>query len=139
MKYLLDTNVIGEPLKSAPNRRVMAWLDTVHDDEVALSTPVLGEVLFGIQNLAAGRRRDRLMTQLRHLCGRLPVLDYDLRAAGFFALIMAERRAKGRPMQKVDAMIAGIARANNLTLVSCDGRAFAGGDVAWVNPLDVGE
>lgn len=58
--FLLDTNVISELTREAPDARVMAFLNEQTD--LWLSAVVIHELEFGIQLLPAGRRRERLRT-----------------------------------------------------------------------------
>jgi predicted nucleic acid-binding protein len=37
MKYLLDTNVISEPMKAHPNGGLVAWLSGLNEDEACIS------------------------------------------------------------------------------------------------------
>ena len=46
----LDTNVVSETLKRAPDEAVMAWL-LRHDAELALPTVTIAEIAFGIQKV----------------------------------------------------------------------------------------
>lgn len=43
MSYLLDTNVVSEIRKKAPDPGVSAWFASVPDDELFLSVLVVGE------------------------------------------------------------------------------------------------
>jgi len=65
MNFLLDTNVISEPMKARPNAGVLAWLGGVDEDSVFLSVVTITELRYGIDRLATGRRRDRLDGWLR--------------------------------------------------------------------------
>ena len=60
MSFLLDTNVISEPMKPRPNAGVLAWLAEVDEDSVFLSVVTITELRYGIERLATGRRRDHL-------------------------------------------------------------------------------
>jgi toxin FitB len=55
--FLLDTNVISEARKPAPNSNVRAWLASVPEGDLYLSVLVVGEIRQGIERL---RRRDRV-------------------------------------------------------------------------------
>lgn len=46
----LDTNVVSETLRKAPDPAVVAWL-TRFDAEIALPTIVIGEIAFGIRKI----------------------------------------------------------------------------------------
>ena len=54
--FLLDTNVVSEPTRDAPDPRVVAFLS--RQDELWLSAIVLHELEFGLGLLPPGRRRD---------------------------------------------------------------------------------
>jgi predicted nucleic acid-binding protein len=64
MSFLLDTNVISEWMKLAPNAHVFRWLDEVDEDQVFLSVASLAEIRRGIELMDPGRRRDRLVAWL---------------------------------------------------------------------------
>lgn len=48
MSYLLDTNIISELIKPAPNKRVIAWISQIAESELFLSTLTIGELRKGI-------------------------------------------------------------------------------------------
>jgi len=64
MKYLLDTNVISEPMKARPNDGVVTWLSGI-DDEVCISVVTITELRYGIERLATGKRHEILEAWLR--------------------------------------------------------------------------
>jgi len=118
MKYLLDTNVLSEPLKPEPNRKVMAMLER-HQGEIATAAPVWHELLFGCLRLPLSRKRDMIETYLQDVVMRnMDILPYDDRAAEWHA----EQRAKlcmlGKAPSFVDGQIAAIARVNGVALVT---------------------
>lgn len=47
--YLLDTNVVSELRKPRPHGAVVAWLRSVDDANLHLSTVTLGEIQAGIE------------------------------------------------------------------------------------------
>ena len=59
LKYLLDTNVVSEPLKPRPSRTVLRNL-TRHDREAAIATVVWHELRFGSARLPPSRRREAI-------------------------------------------------------------------------------
>jgi len=61
VSYLLDTNVVSEIRKKAPDSAVSAWLASVPDDELFLSVLVVGEIRQGIERLA---RRDLAQAEI---------------------------------------------------------------------------
>jgi predicted nucleic acid-binding protein len=57
---VLDTNVISEAMKPAPNPAVRAGLNEQVAETLYLTSVTLAEMLFGIAVLPAGRRRNTL-------------------------------------------------------------------------------
>ena len=56
---ILDTNVVSETMKPAPEPRVIDWLNRQELTTLHLTTISLAELRFGIACLDAGRRRPR--------------------------------------------------------------------------------
>ena len=54
---LVDTNVVSEPLRRAPEPRVAEWLDAQALETLFLSAITVAELRFGVRSLPAGRRR----------------------------------------------------------------------------------
>ena len=55
LKYLLDTNVLSEPLAAAPNRSLLARLKR-HEGELVTASVVWHELVFGASRLPQSRR-----------------------------------------------------------------------------------
>lgn len=121
MNFLLDTNVISEPMKQRPNGGVLAWLAKVNEDSVFLSVVTITELRYGIERLAAGRRRGRLDTWLRNdLTARFEgrILPVDLEVADACGRLVARSESLGHPMEPRDAFIAATAEVHGLALVT---------------------
>jgi len=65
MSFLLDTNVLSEPMKERPNSGVLEWLSQANEDEVFISVVTITELRYGVERLATGKRRERLDGWLR--------------------------------------------------------------------------
>ena len=116
--YLLDTNVVSEPLRPRPAAGVMRRLRQ-HDGEIAIPSPVWHELRFGCARLPRSRRRDAIERYIEDVVLRsFPVLDYDREAADWHAKERARLSADGRTPPFVDSQIAAIAGVNDLTLVT---------------------
>lgn len=109
----LDTNIVSETLKKAPNEAVLAWL-VRYDAELALPTVTIAEIAFGIQKLRPDQRADRLEQGLsdwrRRFADRIFGLTEE--AALAYGEIMGAAVRQGRGMSAPDGMIAAIARVN---------------------------
>lgn len=118
MKYLLDTNVLSEAVKAAPDENVMAMIEH-HQDQLATAAPVWHELRYGCMRLPASRKRELLETYLEAVVlGNLDILPYDERAAGWHAAQRALLTASGAMPSFVDGQIAAIAYVNGMTLVT---------------------
>ena len=128
-KFLLDTNVVSEPLRVQPSAGVMRHLRD-HEGEMAIPALVWHELRFGCARLARSRRRAAIERYLEDVVSAsFPVLEYDWRAADWHALERARLVAAGRTPPFVDGQIAAIAHVNDLTLVTsndADFREFKG-------------
>ena len=118
VRYLLDTNVVSEPLRPQPAASVMHRLRQ-YDGEIAIPSPVWHELRFGCARLPPSRRRDAVERYLETVVLQsFPVLDYDLDAADWHARERARLVAAGKTPPFVDGQIAAIACVNGLTLVT---------------------
>lgn len=127
MNFLLDTNVISEPMKARPNAGVLAWLGEVDEDCVFLSVVTITELLYGIERLATGKRRDRLDDWLRKDLGLRfegRILPVDLGIADACGRLVARSESLGRPIEPRDAFIAATAEVHGLTLVTRNASDF---------------
>jgi len=130
VKFMLDTNVISEPPKAEPSAKLLRRLKA-HEGEVAICAVTWHEIMFGIERMPGGRKKERLRAYFAIVRATLPILPYDDRAAAWHALERA-RLKKTPPF--VDGQIAAIAATNDLTLVTADAD-FAPFDVKVVNWL----
>ena len=134
---LLDTNIVSELMKSAPEPSVLAWIDAMPAATVFVSAIARAEILYGIALVPEGKRRDRL-EQAAHTAfetyfrGR--ILPFDSEAADAFAPLAASRHRAGRPISQPDAQIAAIARSRGAALATRNVSDFAGCGVEVVNP-----
>jgi tRNA(fMet)-specific endonuclease VapC len=116
--YLLDTNIVSEPLKPVPDSGVLEHLDRF-DGLMAIPSVVWHELIYGLNRLQPGDRQRRLRSYLFDVVApTLPVLAYDDHAAWIHATLRSSLDAVGRPQGFADGIIAATAMANNLILVT---------------------
>ena len=132
---VLDTNVLSEPLKARPDERVLAWLGSV-DDVVRVTAVTVGELLVGARRLAAGRRRDGLLTIIEATLTRFSgsVLAYDELAARRYGSMQETRRLAGRPLSVEDGMIAAICATHDARLATRNLADFQGLGIELFDP-----
>ncbi|BCH34357.1 ribonuclease VapC [Mesorhizobium sp. L-8-10] len=115
----LDTNVVSETLRKAPDEAVIAWL-VRHDAELALPTVTIAEIAFGIEKIRPDQRAERLEQGLsdwrRRFADRIFGLTEE--AALAYGEIMGTAMRQGRAMSAPDGMIAAIARINGRRLAT---------------------
>ena len=128
-RYLLDTNVLSEPLRPHPSPRVIEKLAEAAPSLVT-AAPVWHELQFGAARLRPSKRRRLIESYLVDVVrSTIPILSYDERAAHWHAVERARLVAAGRTPPFVDGQIAAIAVVNDLILVTAnvsDYEPFAG-------------
>jgi len=124
--FLLDTNVLSEPLRPQPDPGVLARLQQ-HQSEIVTASVVWHEMLFGAYRLPESARRTAIERYLFDVVqATLPIFDYDDRAAAWHAAERARLAEIGLTPSFVDGQIAAIARVNNCTLITASAGDFKG-------------
>jgi toxin FitB len=134
---LLDTNVLSELMRPAPDPAVSAWVATHPANTLATTTITQAEILHGIARLSPGRRRDALQRAASAMFDEEfgdRVLAFDMSAAPHYASIRADRERAGRPVSAFDAQIAAIARVHRAAVATRDLGGFADCGVELVDP-----
>lgn len=125
LRYLLDTNVISEPLRLQPDPNTLARLRQ-YQSEVAIAAVVWHELWYGCERLPPSTRRDRITNYLNQVVGAtIPVLPYDEAAAHWHGRERARLAALGRTPSFADGQIAAIAHTHQLTLVTFNTADYA--------------
>ena len=134
MSYLLDTNVLSELRRKAPDAQVQAWLAQRPVATLFLSVLTLGEIRKGIALLADPQRRPRLLDWLEtelpaFFSGR--ILPVDVAVADRWGRVVAEA---GRPLPAIDSLLVATAAQHGLILVSRNLRHMQGLGVQVIDP-----
>ncbi|AMW30305.1 MULTISPECIES: type II toxin-antitoxin system VapC family toxin [Arthrospira] len=118
LRFLLDTNILSEPTRQNPHPNVMAMLEQ-HELEVATSTTVWQELLFGCSRLPDSQRRRFLERYLNQIVRpTIPILPYDVEAATWHGIERARLTSIGKTPSFPDGQIAAVAKVNNLIVVT---------------------
>lgn len=132
-RYLLDTNIISEIHKPKPRGGVLAWFDTLRDEQVCLSAVTLGELQDGIERT---RRHDPAkavaieawVDDLQNISIVLPMDGPSFR--------IASRMMVGRQEDLLyDVMIAATARLHGLAVATRNEKEFKHLGVDVFNPF----
>lgn len=131
---LLDTHVVSEPLRPAPDERVIAWIDAQPLETLFLSAITVAELRAGVAQLPPGRRRTSLHESLETrvlplFAGR--VLPFDLACTQAYAALMSAARAAGLAIASADGYIA---VANGLAVATRDTGAFKAAGSVVIDP-----
>jgi predicted nucleic acid-binding protein len=133
----VDTNVVSESLRKAPDPAVIAWLIR-HDAQLALPTVTIAEIAFGIQKIKPDQRARRLEGGLtdwrRRFADRIFGLTEE--AALAYGEIMGAAARQGLPMSALDGMIAAIVRVNGGRLATRNGTDFETTGLEIISPWD---
>ena len=120
MFYLLDTSVISALMRA--DARMATWLSSIGvDDRVATCTIARGEILFGLERLAPGRRRTDLEGKARKLFAAVPCEPIPPTAGDVYANLKVSQQRRGLSLDENDLWMAATALAVSATLVSRDG------------------
>lgn len=121
MSFLLDTNAVSEWVKPRPNSGLIGWMESADEDRIFISVVSLAELRYGVERMAAGRRRSRLEEWLRD---ELPlrfegrILPVDIKVAEAWGKTVSRCESVGRPIGAMDAFLAATAEMHRLTLVT---------------------
>ncbi|WOD41906.1 type II toxin-antitoxin system VapC family toxin [Nodosilinea sp. E11] len=118
VRFLLDTNILSEPLRPQPCSRVMQQLAS-QSKELSTAAVVYHEMLFGCHRLPKSKRQQAIAAYLQEeVETKLMILPYDAEAANWHAVERARLMGGGKTPSFVDGQIAAIAVVNNLILVT---------------------
>lgn len=137
---VLDTNVISELWKAAPDPNVLAWIDAQMIETLYLSAITVAELRFGLAVMAVGKRRtiyqDRLEGEvLPAFTGR--VLPFDLDASKAYSGLMAQAKAEGKAIGRADGYIAATAAARGFMVATRDLSPFEAAGLSIINPWEI--
>ena len=136
---VLDTNVVSELMRRAPESGVVAWVDELRPSDVLITAVTVAELMYGVARLPNGRRKWEVQARVEGVLTvelRDQILPFDARAAYHYAGIVVARERTGRPIGMADAQIAAICRTWNAGLASRHVDDFAETGIEVVNPWD---
>lgn len=117
---LLDTNVISELMRLAPDPSVLEWVDGQPGYRMYISAVTRAEIELGLALLPEGRRKDGLQSAATRMFGEFHgrCLAFDEPAASRCAALVSARMRAGRPISVEDAQIAAVALAAGFVLAT---------------------
>lgn len=137
MKWLLDTNVLSESVRSDPNRNVLAWIAAHPAEELAISLITVAELRAGVAALGEISRQrsfDAWMSAYVVPNFGERTLPITLEILVDWISLSRQLNARGKPKAAADLLIAATARVHDLTIVTRNIRDFADTGVIVYEP-----
>jgi predicted nucleic acid-binding protein len=137
VNVLLDTNVLSEVRRPAPDLKVLGWLDALDEDRAFISVASIAELKRGVALMDEGRRRDTLSVWLAEdLPARFGerIIPIDSQIAERWGDLMAHARKSGVALSVMDGFFAATALVRELVLVTRNTKDFAPLGVPVFNP-----
>jgi predicted nucleic acid-binding protein len=134
---VIDTNVVSEIVKPSPATAVIEWFALQTAGDLYTTTVTQAEILYGIELMPKGRRREALQAAMSRIFDRTfeeRVLPFDEGSAYAFAMIAAIHRSGGRTTSDLDLEIAAVALSRGASLATRNVRNFRGCGVELINP-----
>lgn len=137
MTYLLDTCTLSELVLPRPNTGVMRFFANTGPDDAGLSVMTVGELVKGVDELPAGKRRTTLSDWVHQQL--LPtyrdvILGVDEPIATLWGRMLSASKRAGRPGDMVDLLIAATAIQHGLTIVTRNEKDFLRTGAKLLNP-----
>jgi toxin FitB len=135
VSFLLDTNVVSETRKRAPNPGVVAWLSGVSEGELFLSVLSLGELHRGVR--LKSRTDEQAAAALAHWLNGIELLfaerllSVDSAVCRHWAALTSMRT-----LPVIDSLLAATASVHELTIVTRNLKDFDGLGIAALNPWE---
>ncbi len=124
MSHLLDTNAVVDHLRRGPKSNVTARLLASPPGSIYLCSIVLGELIYGaVRSGPDHETKNRSM--IAGLRAQFPTIPFDDTAAEVYGQLRAHLATSGQMIGSNDLMIAAIACANNMTLVTHNASKFS--------------
>ena len=136
MRYLLDTCVISELVKPAPQENVVSWLNEMPSEALFLCAITIGEIRKGLTKLPDSKKKERLTSWLNTLLIEYQerILFIDLMVCENWGVLQGNAEKAGTPMSTIDSLIAATADTHNLTLITRNENDFAPSNIPIINP-----
>lgn len=120
MNYLLDSNACIIFLNKRSDK-LKQRLELCEPQKIVLCSVVKAELLYGAMK---SQNPKASLFKVENFCDHFQSLPFDDKAAKFYGKIRSELSAFGTPIGANDFMVAAIALANDVTLISHNTREF---------------
>lgn len=135
MKYLLDTCLLSELIKTEPHANVIEWINSIEESSCYISAITIGEIQQGISKLATSKKKVFLQSWLdndllHRFHGR--IIDPNIDIISIWGRMLGEHERKGNKLPIIDSLIAAsaishgliVATRNTKDLIRCEAQVF---------------
>jgi predicted nucleic acid-binding protein len=139
MKFLLDTCVISEMLKSNPDENVVAWMQGNDEQDMYMSVLTFGEIEKGIEKTSDLPRKQNLQLWVEQdLKARFEnrIVDIDMAVATRWGKVQGRAELNGRPMPAIDGLIAVSGLVHDCVVVTRNVSDMQQSGVELLNPWE---
>jgi predicted nucleic acid-binding protein len=137
VKWLLDTNVLSEPVQHRPNQAVLNWLRRHPPPEIAVSIVTIAELRVGVDRLRNAQRRAVLtswMTNEMEPEFREHTLPLTIEILIEWLGLGRRNAVAGKTRAPADLLLAATARVHDLIVVTRNVGDFVGTGVLVYDP-----
>ncbi len=136
MSFIIDTCIVSELYKKAPEKNVLDWFQNCPEDQIYISSLTLGEIQYGIEMLPHSKKKNNLMVWFDEL--QETYKGYTLPVNDNICMRWGNERAKlqkkGIDLPIIDGLIASTAIEYNYTLVTRNISEIEGMAAKFLNP-----
>lgn len=117
--YLLDTTIFSFLMSQHPRLRAQV-ASLTSTDRLIICSIVRGEIRYGLERMASGRRREALETRAAYLFAAVPCEPIPEAAGDHYGKLKSELENQGIPLDENDLWIAATALAIGAVVVTSD-------------------
>jgi len=136
MKVLLDTCILSEINKPAPDKNVISTLLELEEKDLFTSVICIGEIQKGVELLSNGKRKSALISWLMQLEKNYSnrILPVDLETVKIWGELTANAQKSGHIISATDGLIAATGIRHSLKVMTRNVKDFEFSGAFIVNP-----
>ena len=126
-------------MRPNPQPQVMQWLHQHALTDLFISSVTVTEVMYGINRLPEGKRKQNLLLQFQQLLNQAfqqRILTFGYDEAMVAAKLRTSRAKQGNELHFADAQIAAIAKVREFALATRNIKDFQGCELQLINPFE---
>lgn len=133
---VVDTNVISELMRPAPDSHVLRWVRAQPSGELRTTSVTVAEIRYGIERLPDGRRKNDMRRSVNDIFSAFAdsVFPFDTPAAEAYARLVSRRDGLGLPIDGFDAQIAAICQARGADVATRNVKDFRETGINIIDP-----